>query len=371
MNILWFSWKDIRHPLAGGAETVSSEIMNRLVRDGHNVTLVTSRYKDSGDKAVHDGITVYYVGNRYTVYLAAKKLYKSRLKGWDDIVVDEMNTIPFWSAIYTTAKKKVLLSYQLGRTVWFYQMVFPLSIVGYLIEPFYLFITSRLYRTVVTESMSTVRDMQKFGFHKIKLFSVGMALQPINRLTKKSSRTTVLSLGAIRPMKRTVHIIKGFEVARDTDPSLQLVIAGDTSDPYAKLVIKTAQNSRHASAITIMGRVSHQERLELMRSAGAIVVTSVKEGWGLIVTEANSQGTPAVAYDVDGLRDSVQHGQTGLLTPAGNIKLLGKAIAELVNSQHYEAMRQRGWQASKHYTFEESYKSFMKAIGLRSPNKSA
>lgn len=365
MNILWFSWKDIRHPQAGGAETVSNEIMKRLVRDGHQVTLVTSGYASSGEEHVHDGVRIFYVGNRYSVYPAAKKLYMKKLRGWDDFVVDEMNTLPFLAGRYTSAPNKVLLAYQLAREVWFYQMIFPLSVVGYLIEPLYLFATSRVYKKAVTESESTVHDMKRFGFYDVKTFSIGMGLEPLKRLPKKASRNVVLSLGAVRPMKRTTHVLRAFELARDTEPSLELVIAGDVSSNYAKKLIRYVEKSRHTEAISIKGRVSQQERLSLMRSAGVIVVTSVKEGWGLIVTEANSQGTPAVAYDVDGLRDSISDTQTGLLSPSGDIAKLAQSITSLISSTSYELVRSNAWQSSKLYSFEESYLSFLRAAELK------
>jgi glycosyltransferase involved in cell wall biosynthesis len=41
-------------------------------------------------------------------------------------------------------------------------------------------------------------------------------------------------------------------------------------------------------------------------------MTSAREGWGLVVSEANREGTPAVVYDIPGTRDSVLEGRTGL-----------------------------------------------------------
>jgi glycosyltransferase involved in cell wall biosynthesis len=47
--------------------------------------------------------------------------------------------------------------------------------------------------------------------------------------------------------------------------------------------------------------------------AHIILVPAVREGWGLVVTEANAMGTPAIGYDdVPGLRDSIRHGETGI-----------------------------------------------------------
>jgi glycosyltransferase involved in cell wall biosynthesis len=65
--------------------------------------------------------------------------------------------------------------------------------------------------------------------------------------------------------------------------------------------------------ITIFGKQSNEKKLELMSRAHVILVPGVREGWGLVVSEANAMGTPAVAYDVPGLRDSVVDRVTGLL----------------------------------------------------------
>lgn len=42
MNILWFTWKDMKHPEKGGAELVTAEITKRLVQDGHQVKIITA-----------------------------------------------------------------------------------------------------------------------------------------------------------------------------------------------------------------------------------------------------------------------------------------------------------------------------------------
>ena len=38
----------------------------------------------------------------------------------------------------------------------------------------------------------------------------------------------------------------------------------------------------------------------------------MREGWGLVVTQANAMGTPAIGYDVPGLRDSTRYDETGI-----------------------------------------------------------
>jgi glycosyltransferase involved in cell wall biosynthesis len=60
-----------------------------------------------------------------------------------------------------------------------------------------------------------------------------------------------------------------------------------------------------------------------------ILVPAIREGWGLVVTESNAMGTPAVAYNVPGLRDSIKDGQTGLLTHENNPQELASLAISL------------------------------------------
>lgn len=363
MNIVWFSWKDLSHPEAGGAETVSGELMKNLAKDGHSVKLITARHKGSKASDIKDGIEVIRVGGRFTVYLAACAYYLRHLKHWPDIIIDEMNTIPFFTGLYVKSAKRILLTYQLAREVWLYQMPFPFSRVGYLLEPLMLRIINHTYDAVLTESNSTRQDLIKYGFSNVHTFRVGMDLAPVHALANKQPSGKVLSLGAIRPMKRTLDIVKAFEVARDANNELTLALAGDTNSNYAKKVLEYIQKSRHSLAIDVRGRVSMQEKQDLMISSDTIVVTSIKEGWGLIITEAGSQGTPAIAYDADGLRDSVVDNETGLLAPSGNYEALGEKINILLADPiRYSAIRTAAWKYSKQFTFENSYSDFLSIL---------
>lgn len=361
MKVLWLSWKDRGHPQAGGAETVSGEIMDRLVRDGHAVKHVTALYAGATEREVIKGVEIIRGGGRFTVYTAARQRYTSELKDWPDVIIDEMNTLPFGSAFYSS-QKNMLLCYQLAREVWLYQMFVPVSWAGYALEPFMLRRLARKYSLTATESESTKADLMRYGFKNVHTFRVGMAQKPVQKVEAKKA-SVVLSLGNVRPMKRTLDAIKAFEVARDSNSALTMVVAGDNSGDYGQKVTAYAKVSRHAAAIQVVGRVSSERRLKLMRQASVILVTSIKEGWGLIVTEANSQGTPAIGYDADGLRDSIQNGKTGVLVPNGDFTAMGSAInGVLADSKQYAKLQHNAWQWSKQFTFENSYNDFVALI---------
>jgi hypothetical protein len=82
-------------------------------------------------------------------------------RGRPNLVIDEVNSIPFFAKFYAK-EKNILLVHQLCRQIWFYQMFFPLSLIGYLLEPLYLRLLSD--RKVITVSESTKRDLTRFGF---------------------------------------------------------------------------------------------------------------------------------------------------------------------------------------------------------------
>jgi glycosyltransferase involved in cell wall biosynthesis len=366
MNIVWFSWKGIDHPLAGGAETISWHMMQRLAADGHNVRLLTAGYPGSTARELKNGVEIIRTGSRFSVYPKTMFLFRKQLADWPDLVIDEMNTIPFACGFYTR-KKSILLAYQLARQVWFFEMPFPFSIIGYTVEPIYLFMLSRRYRFAITESESTRKDLHHYGFalSKVKVFRVAIEMKPLKVLGAKKTLNNVLVLGSMRSMKRTLSAIKAFELARDSNPKLQLTLAGDSTGSYGNRVIKYISSSRHTAAIRVLGRVSSSERQKVMREATLILVTSIKEGWGLIITEANSQGTPAIAYDVDGLRDSIIDQETGILVKSGDKAALGSAINKLLKDPgRYSRLRKNAWQNSQQYTPENSYQDFLKVSGI-------
>lgn len=363
MKILWFTWKDKANPLAGGAETVNEELAARLAADGHEVIFLVGGFNGCQKEEIRRGFKIIRLGNRLSVYWQAYKYYKKNLRGWADLVIDEVNTIPFFCKFYVK-EKNIILSYQLCREIWFYQISFPINIIGYLLEPLYLWLLRKSY--VLTESESTKVDLQRYGFQsdKIFVFRVGLNVSPISEEElnnqKKEAVPTILYVGSIRSMKRPDHLLKSFNILKKEISDAKLFIIGSGNTKYAQNFFKEAANSQYQDDITCFGRVDDQQKLEIMRRAHLIGVTSVKEGWGLIITEANSQGTPAVAYDIDGLRDACKNNSIGLLTEKNNPQELAQKIIQLLQDKNlYDKLRVNAWEDSLGYNYDNSYKIFI------------
>ncbi len=367
MNILWFTWKDKDNPLAGGAELINEELAARLSQDGHEVVFITAGFNGSKNKQSRRGFKIIRVGSRFTVYVAAFIEYKRHWANWPDLVIDECNTMPFFASFYTKGRQ-VLFFHMLCGKIWFYEFPPILSAIGYIAEPIYLRILKRNL-PVITVSESTKQDLVRNGYRpkNIHIISEGINLDPIPNLNDQDRfpKPTLLSLGAIRPMKRTLDQIKAYELAKQKIQDLQLIIAGDASSHYGKRISAYVTRSPYAASIRQYGHVTPAEKLNLLKRSHVILSTSVKEGWGLTITEAASLGTPAAAYNADGLRDSIVDGVTGLLTRTNTPASLADTIQALLsNPASYKKLQTEAWKLSSGITFDQSYKDFKQALNI-------
>jgi glycosyltransferase involved in cell wall biosynthesis len=144
-------------------------------------------------------------------------------------------------------------------------------------------------------------------------------------------------------------------------PQAELNIVG--RGDYIELA-RLAESLGIKQSVKFIGEVSEEQKYEILKRAWIFVTTSMKEGWGLSVIEANYFGAPAVAYDVPGLRDSINDGVTGLLVPSGNIEELAKAIVKVLNDTELRerlSQNARSWASS--FSYERTAEEFAKVIG--------
>jgi glycosyltransferase involved in cell wall biosynthesis len=369
MKLLWITWKDSWHPEAGGAEVVHHELTKRLVADGHEVTILTARYPGSEAQQKIGNINYIRIGtNRYIHPIASGIYFLRHLRNKFDVVIEEVQgSAPYFVSFFGRGSQRFLFYHQLGRKNWLTEVRSPVSYLGYyILAPVATRLIALSRAPVITVSESTRRVLQPYGFDpsRTHIISEGLHFEPLKNLKgiKKYSQPTMLSFGAMRAMKRTLDQVKAFELAKATIPDLRLKIAGDASSKYGQEVLTYINQSPYKADIKYLGKVTTEQKAELMQKSHIITVTSIEEGWGLVVSEANGQGTPAVVYDIAGLRDSVQHNQTGLVT-AANPALLAQGVVRLLQDPKlYTRLQVNAHKFSQGITFDQSYKDFMRII---------
>jgi glycosyltransferase involved in cell wall biosynthesis len=364
LKIVWFSWKDVRHPLAGGAERLGHEWRRRLVVDGHAVRHVTARYPGSAESDAIDGVETIRRGQSSVTHYPAARAFHRESRGWADCVVEEINTVPYFVAAPAAPGRAVLLYFQLAREIWFHQTALPVAIAGYGAEAVYTWLQSRRGTPVITISEDSRRDLVRFGFSpaRVKVVRIGIDNSPLTTFdpSAKERRFTVLFHGSLRAMKRPLDAFEAFAayVASRGDGVLWISGGGDNG------TIRRASASRRLDErLTLFGRTSEEQKLDLMRRASVLIATSVKEGWGLIVTEANSMATPAIVYDADGLRSAAgRHNWVAPATPGALAERLADARRVFETPAAYQDWCGRVLADSRQYTLDASYRDFRAAL---------
>lgn len=367
MKILIFSWRDIRHPGAGGAEILTLELAKRWVKNGHPVTWISANFPGGKTKEVIDGIQVlrlsrfyHYSPSEYLNYLVKTiSFYRKQLCGKYDLILDQVHGLPFFTPLY--AKERVILfPLEVAGQIWFREIPFPYSLIGFCLEQLYI----QLFKKVpfLTISPSTTKELQKLGIKNISTILPGLVFRSRRHVPYKSPTPLLVSLGRITEMKRIEDTLHAFRLLHKEFPLVKLIILGRGKNKYCQKLEKICKEMKIDDRVFFLGFVSEKRKQEVLSQAWALVSTSLKEGWGLTVIEAAACGTPTVAYRVPGLTDSIKNGKTGILCRKNTTVELAKNIKKILLD---DKLRQRLSQNALEYSRAFSWdKAAMEALRL-------
>jgi glycosyltransferase involved in cell wall biosynthesis len=143
----------------------------------------------------------------------------------------------------------------------------------------------------------------------------------------------------LRRYKRVDVAIRAFSHIRQSHPCARLAIIGTGPErsPLEALARRLDQ------PVTFLGQVSDAEKVTWLNRAHLLLNPSLKEGWGMVATEAMATGTVPVVSDVAGHRDSVPT-HCGVRVPYGDVAALARAVTDLLRDPvTYRRLRYRGF----------------------------
>jgi glycosyltransferase involved in cell wall biosynthesis len=359
------SWRSPGHPQAGGAEVLTHEVLRRAVTRGHDVTWFAAAWPGAATHGELDGVRLVRRGRQHTVHVQAWRYARRRLARFD-VVVDQINTLPFLTPLYVPEPQRRMFIHQTAREYWWrqtrgaFKLVAPL---GYALEPWYL----RTYRgtRTLTVSDSTRAELLAFGLPaaRVAVMPEAVDVPAVDELAPKAGPLRVLMLGRLEPAKFVEEGIAAFALLAARRPGARLDVAGGGEPSYRTLLEARVAALGLGDRVTFHGRVDDAARLALLDAAHVHLFTSHREGWGLTVTEAARRGVPTVGYDAPGVRDSVRDRR--LLAPlAGGPGALAPLLARLAeDGALYDEVRRDAWAFSRTLSFEASTDAFLEAVG--------
>lgn len=332
MKLLVANWQDRLNPQAGGAEIHLHEVFGRLAARGHHVTLLASSFPGAESRTLLDGMDVHRVGRRYTFNLAAPPYYRRHLQGQGfDLFVEDLNKVPLFAPLWVREPVALIVHHLFGATA-FQEASLPIAAATWLLErPI-----GRVYGHVptVAVSESTAADLARRGFQRERIAVIPNGLDlsyyTISTASPKAPDPLILYLGRLKRYKRVDLIVRAFARLLKDHPRARLVIGGKGS---AQAGLEGLVNELQIGQnVEFAGFVSEEQKRNLFRWAWVHMLTSSKEGWGITNVEAAACGTPTIASNVPGLRDSVLDGKTGFLVEHGNVEALAARLREVIDN---------------------------------------
>ncbi len=312
MRVLILNWRDFRHPKSGGAELVTFGHAREWVKRGHSVTWLTSSYANARPKETIGGVFLMRRFGSLSIYLYAPIYVLLHAKDYD-VIVDEVHGIPFFSPLFTR-KPIVVFIHEIADNIWDFMYPFPVNRIGKILEALYF----RVYRRNLfwTDAPSTIDELVRRGIPRKQCIAIPCPIeryQLSDRNYQKENNPTYLFVSRVVRMKGIEEVIKAFSfiVKEQSRATLWVVGGGDAS--YIRQLKQMMEEHGVLRRSVFWGKVSNEKKIRLMARAHVLLHASVKEGWGLVVLEAASVGTPSVVYNVPGLCDAVKQNKTGIV----------------------------------------------------------
>lgn len=326
LRIAVVNWQCRENPLAGGAEIHLHEIFGRLVAAGHHVVLLCGGWSGCPPRTTLDGIEVHRVGTRQSFPFLARRYWHRELADKKfDVLVEDINKVPLFTPTWRRPPLVALVPHLFGGTA-FQELAAPLATAVWLAErplPW-------VYRGCAFEAISesTRDDLVSRGIrrHDIRVIFPGIDTSHYTPdPSQRATRPTFAYLGRLKKYKGVDLVLRAFAQCGVPDATLEIAGAGEFRGELEQL----AATLGVAAQVRFLGRIDETQKCALLRRAWATAFASPKEGWGITNLEAAASGTPVIASNSPGIRESVRHGETGFLVPHGDVAAMAESMRYL------------------------------------------
>jgi len=359
-GILIINWQDWTNPLSGGAEVHLHEIFKRLTID-FNIFLLCTHFKNAQETETLDGIKIYRVGSRNTFNFHIPKAYrKIRENKKFDLVIEDLNKIPFFGGNFIRERRIALIHHLFGKTI--FTETDPLSAS-------YVYFSEKLipkhYKNIpiVAVSISSKNELIEMGIpaDNIKVVYNGVDIESYKSDVALTKKPSIICLARMKKYKRMDILLEAIPKVLKEIPDLKVVLVGD-GDDLPRLKGITLKN-KIEDVVDFTSFVPSHKKIDLLSSSWVSVNTSPKEGWGLASIEAQACGTPSIVPDSPGLRETVKDGVSGYIYPFGDTKRLSEILVNMLSDR--EKVIEMGKKAKKwatNFSWDESAKKMKEKI---------
>lgn len=358
-RIHFVAWRDLHDPEAGGSELHAHKVASLWAAAGLDVTFRTSAVHGASETLTRDGYRVLRRAGRYGVFPGAA--WEGIRMGYrpGDALVEVWNGMPFLSPLWYRGPRIVFL-HHVHAEMW--GMVLPptLARLGDMMERR---LAPRFYRRshIVTLSASSRNEIVKmlhFRPDRVTVAPPGVD-ERYRPGGQRSATPLVVAVGRLVPVKRFDLLLRALAEVKADHPELQAVIVGEGYERSALEALRAELGL--ADWVRLPGHVGDDELVDWYRRAWVVAGSSLREGWGMTLTEAAACGTPAVATNIAGHADAVVDSESGLLVD--RVEDLSGALGRVLGDDVLRSRLSRGaLERARWFTWDATARRALEAL---------
>jgi glycosyltransferase involved in cell wall biosynthesis len=323
----------------GGAERWYRALAKRLAEEGFEVTYLTLRQWDRGSEPDIPGVNVVAVGPRLELYVGGRRRIGPALKFGRGVLLHLLKrgrrydvvhcaSTPFFALLAAglarrRGRYRVLVDWievwRLGY--WRSYLGAVKGTIAWTIQR----LLTRVGERAFCFSHLHERRLRAEGFRD-PIDVIGVYAGPLNRPETLPPEELVVFAGRHIPEKGVLALPPTIAAVRNELPELRAEIFGD--GPLRDELRRRVKEEKLGDAVSLPGFVPEERLRDAMRRALCLAFPSSREGYGLVVLEAASCGTPTVVVDGpdNAALELVEEGVNGVVARSAAPENLADAI---------------------------------------------
>jgi glycosyltransferase involved in cell wall biosynthesis len=322
----------------GGGERRYFEIAKRLQNKGHAVDVVCMKIQGADDHEIIEGINVYHVGPviKGPPYRSVFDFIHFTISGFlwilkhDYDIIDAQTYVPLIPGFFGAKIKRIPVLGTIhdvgsgGADQWL--------IFSNLASFFEKFLVRLPYNKIITVSTQTKNALiQKYGVkpERVNVVYNGVAPNYIDSIdVTQKYRNSIIFVGRLAPHKHVDELIKVIELLKKDFKDIHLKIIGNgiEKDNLTKIVNDLNLNDH----IDFLSDLEYGKVIKEMKRSSILVLPSTREGFGMVLAEANACSVPVIAYKSGGVVEVIENGKNGFLVEPHDINELSDKIRFLL-----------------------------------------
>jgi glycosyltransferase involved in cell wall biosynthesis len=204
------------------------------------------------------------------------------------------------------------------------------NLLAYANERLGLLLLKLFFPTIVVFSKFVASQLQFGAGKNIYISGCGVSHASIDPSATEDGRSGAVCIARLHPTKALEDLIDAWRIVVDDIGPQTLRIIGDGDARYRSSLQERIESQGLAQYVTLLGRVSDEDKERALLEARVFAFPSKEEGWGIVIAEAMAAGMPCVTYDLEVYREIFPSGRVSVAV--GDITSFARRIAFLLRS---------------------------------------